>query len=199
MNFDDDDVEIFERWVKVSIGLARFNTHATVVVQGLGRLDAQLRSEDRRLVQQYADASDALNEPDYLQDHLLHSYLWVLGAYELLRTLTQWVREGRGGLTEQDLTNLTQARNRFERLRIPLAKMEAAKRHRDTDGEIAYPGIDTAMGIAWRLNADLFVSRGELSEVFLETLEGIRASFLKAAGQADQQSDGADGCQPAAV
>ena len=187
MNFDDADLEIFERWVKVSVGLARFNTHVTVVVQGLGRLDAQLRSADRRLVQNYAAKGEVLNDPDYLQDHLLHSYLWVLGAYELLRTLTSWVREGKGGLTEEDLANLTHARNRFERLRIPLAKMEAAKRHRDTDGEIAYPGIDAAMGIAWQLNADLFVSRGELSEVFLETLEGIRASFLRRAGDASEK------------
>ncbi|RBL79373.1 hypothetical protein DDE05_58515 [Streptomyces cavourensis] len=177
------DLEIFERWVKVSVGLARFNAHATVVAQGLGRLDAKLRLKDRQLVQAYAEKSSVLEDPDYVQDHLLQSYLWVLGAYELLRTLTQWVREGKGGLTEQDLQNLTQARNRFERLRIPLAKMQAARRHQDTDGEIAYPGIDATTGIAWQLNPGLFISRGELSDVFLNTLEAVRASFLsRAAG-----------------
>ena len=61
-------------------------------------------------------------------------------------------------------------KNKIERLRIPLAKMEFAKRHRK-DSPIAYPVISREFGVAWQLAQNIFVTRRELSDDLLKLLE----------------------------
>lgn len=45
----------FERWLKVSIGMARFEPHLPDIVQNLGQLDASLCSMDARFVSAHED------------------------------------------------------------------------------------------------------------------------------------------------
>lgn len=171
--------ERFERWLKVSIGLARFDPFIPNLVQSLGKMDATLCEMDVSLVEKYKQGGNANEDYELIQGHLTHSYLWVLGSYEVIRTLTQSIKENKSDDPAEVLERFQNAKKRFARLRIPLAKFEAAKAHNKTDYKIAYPGFDYQVGIAWQVSDDVVISRQELSDLFLETLEFTRVQKLR--------------------
>jgi hypothetical protein len=71
-------------------------------------------------------------------------------------------------------------KHHIERLRIPLAKMESARKH-PTDNPIAYPAISREFGIAWQIAADVFISRRELSDKLLRLVGDIRGNVTPSA------------------
>ncbi|PHH40225.1 hypothetical protein [Pseudomonas putida] len=170
--------ERFERWVMVSIGMARFEEYLVSLIQDMGQLDAHLCAMDAKIVKADKAQLNAIYGSDSVQQHRTQSYLWVLGAYEILRTLAQRIREGQSDDPSNVEDRIKEARDRFARVRVPLAKFEAAGKHKATDNHIAYPGIDFKCGIAWAVNETDFISRQELSDVFLGALEFVRASKL---------------------
>lgn len=169
--------ERFERWLKVSIGLAQFDPFVVNLVQSLGEMDANLCEMDVTLINKYKQGGNVSEDYDLIQGHLTHSYLWILGSYEVIRTLTQSIKEKSDDPVEV-LEKFQDAKKRFARLRIPLAKFEAAKAHNKTDFKIAYPGFAYDIGIAWQVSDDVVISRQELSDLFLETLEFTRVKKL---------------------
>ncbi|WP_448675035.1 hypothetical protein [Enterobacter hormaechei] len=171
--------ERFERWLKVSIGLARFDPFLPSLVQSLGKMDATLCETDVSLVEKYKQGGNANEDYEMIQGHLTHSYLWILGSYEVIRTLTQSIQENKSDDPAEVLERFQNAKKRFARLRIPLAKFEAAKAHNKTDFKIAYPGFAYQIGIAWQVSDDVVISRQELSDLFLETLEFTRVLKLR--------------------
>ncbi|BEN74960.1 hypothetical protein SMKC081_31050 [Serratia marcescens] len=170
--------ERFERWLKVSIGLARFDPFVVNLVQSLGKMDANLCEMDVTLINKYKQGGNVSEDYDLIQGHLTHSYLWILGSYEVIRTLTQSIKENKSDDPVEVLEKFQDAKKRFARLRIPLAKFEAAKAHNKTDFKIAYPGFAYDIGIAWQVSDDVVISRQELSDLFLETLEFTRVKKL---------------------
>ena len=62
----------------------------------------------------------------------------------------------------------------FNRLRIPLAKMEPASAHKETDSHIAYPAINRQKGIAWQVAQNVYITRQELADRLLAALELAR-------------------------
>jgi hypothetical protein len=165
----------FERWVKASFVTARYESFMPATVQGLGQIDHMLYAEDQRLVSQAPENA----EPSALTLHITLSHLWVLGAYEVLRTMHQRCREGSG--VDESVRDLLR---KFERLRVPLAKFEPAGRHRATDTKIAYPALNTQHGVAWQVADDVFIPRGQLSEEFLSLLERKRQESVRQDGGA---------------
>lgn len=164
------DMDRFKRWVDASHGLARYEKWMIVTVQGLGKIDAKLVREDEHILEN-GKSSSPMGD---LSDQITLSYLWVLGAYELVRTLDQRLREQSN--TEREPRERTQQLKwKFERIRVPLAKFEASRRHSETDSSIAYPGINTEQGTAWHIAADTWVTRKELSHALLETCEWLKA------------------------
>jgi hypothetical protein len=114
-----------------------------------------------------------------IHEHITLSYLWVLGAYEFIRTLCDRVSVDDLEKTPAEVREiLLEVKRRFARVRMPLAKMEAASKHEDEDGPIAYPGMRHGVGVAWKLNANTLVPRRELSDALLESLERRRSVFL---------------------
>jgi hypothetical protein len=81
-----------------------------------------------------------LHESTRVADRLTLSYFWVLAAYELVRTLDQRWRTGATTLPDESGNRVAALKRRMERLRIPVAKMETARRF-PTDSAIAYPTI----------------------------------------------------------
>lgn len=171
--------ERFERWLKVSIGLARFDPFVMSLVQSLGQMDANLCETDVSLVEKYKQGGNANEDYELIQGHLTHSYLWILGSYEVIRTLTQSIKENKSDDPVEVLKRFQDTKKRFARLRIPLAKFEAAKANNKTDFKIAYPGFAYDIGIAWQVSDDVVISRQELSDLFLETLEFTRVQKLR--------------------
>ncbi|EFV41826.2 hypothetical protein HMPREF0864_00155 [Enterobacteriaceae bacterium 9_2_54FAA] len=171
--------ERFERWMKVSIGLARFDPFVTSLVQSLGQMDANLCETDVNLVEKYKQGGNANEDYALIQGHLTHLYLWIFGSDEVIRTLTQSIKENKSDDPVEVLERFQDAKKRFARLRIPLAKFEAAKAYNKTDFKIAYSGFAYDIGIAWQVSDDVVISRQELSDLFLETLEFTRVQKLR--------------------
>jgi hypothetical protein len=61
----------------------------------------------------------------------------------------------------------------MERLRIPLTKMETARRF-PTDSMIAYPTVTRDFGIAWHVAQDTYITRRELSDQLLDFLAELK-------------------------
>ena len=168
-----------ERWLKVSIGLLRFEEPMMPLVQQLGRLDVRLIQADEAWPDRFFREDMSYEDGTTLHEHITLSYLWVLGAYEFIRTLCDRVAAD-GEQTSEDVRSvLLEAKRRFARIRVPLAKMEPAAKYSDQDSPIAYPGLKAGVGVAWKLNANTVVSRRELSDALLEALEHRRSAFLR--------------------
>jgi hypothetical protein len=73
---------------------------------------------------------------------------------------------------ENTRTAVKGVKRQFERVRMPLAKMEVAKR---TPGDfaIAFPSFSYSHGISWHVNDSTQISRQELSDAVLDLLEDL--------------------------
>lgn len=158
------------RWVSASFAAAPDERYMPVTIQGLGRLDHDLYAFDRQLL----SATGVLHsdgDEGALSYHITLSYLWVLGAYEVIRAMKQ--RKWGANKDDQALVHLLR---KYERIRMPLAKFEPARRHENTDSKIAYPVLNSEHGVGWQVAPEVFISRGELSDAFLSWLESRRTS-----------------------
>src|SRR5690349_9865348 len=80
------DYPRWHRWVAASQKLKVIEELMMFPAQGLGWLDCQLIAEDTRLI----DAPPfEPARPRALNEQITLSYLWVLGGYELVRTIDQ--------------------------------------------------------------------------------------------------------------
>lgn len=167
----------YDRWIKVSFSMLRFEPNMMPVIQGLGRLDVKLIEEDKSFLQDLDNNLESVEQNLVLSERLTISYLWVLGAYEAIRTMCQRIKDHKVAVLDEVATSLNQLKREFNRLRVPLAKMEPASSHK-TDNHIAFPGINRDHGVAWQLNESTFVTRQQLSDSFLAALEHARAVKL---------------------
>jgi len=162
------DIERNKRWVNVSHEFKNFDQFVVVTIQGLGKLDSKLVIEDQCIIK----TGKTSNPFGDFMDHDTLSYLWVLGAYELLRSFDQ--RAGKDPLFFPNFKKeLTKIKHIFTRIRIPLAKFEAATYHLDTDSHIAFPVIVANKGTGWKISNDFWISRQELSDKMLILFEKI--------------------------
>jgi len=147
------------------------------VVQSLGGMDVKLCGADEKLVGDYCKKY----LPDYenIQGHVTQSYLWVLGAYEVVRTLTQRMSENQCNDPPQVFESFRQVKAKFARVRVPLAKFEPASIHKKTDSHIAFPWFAFDLGIAWQASEGVVVSRRELSDALLSGLEHALVETLR--------------------
>lgn len=163
----------YARWVGISHGIDALEPGLDVFVQGLGKLDAQLVYEDAAFQALAPDARASFPKSLELTDRFTLSCLWVLGAYEVIRTLDQRVGERPGVLTRRLAQRVKRTKKAFERVRIPLAKLEPARAHSATDFRLARPAMHRQLGISWRVAERMFVPRRRLSDRLLSLLTAI--------------------------
>src|SRR5262245_46521809 len=140
----------YRQWIRVSHavgGVDQYRAFMAVAVQGLARIDCQLIAADEQFLQLTEQQRATIPVSVELSERVTLSYLWVLGAYEILRTLDQRTREGSAGTPSPVAERITATKHLFERVRIPLAKFEASRRN-PNDSPIAYPAISQAHGVA---------------------------------------------------
>ncbi len=164
-----------QRWVGGSFALAMFEKFMVPVAQQLGRLDCQLLAEDQRYMALSQDNRETIEEAIRFDHQLTMSYLWVLGAYELVRTVDQRARDNLALLGSDQRDAITQVKQRFARLRVPLAKMEPAAAFRDTDTAIAYSALVRDHGIGWLIGST-GITRKELADDLLALLDKLRGA-----------------------
>lgn len=165
------DADRNKRWVDCSHAIAIHNQWSVVTLQHLGALDSRLINDDAELIR----TGYPKNPTHDLSDHITSSYLWVLGMYELVRTLDQFASNDDSPLNHLR-GEIRAYKRKINRLRIPLAKMEAASSNTD-DSPIAYPGLNQALGLAWQLNEHDWITRRELSDEALALFEFIKSSM----------------------
>jgi len=144
------------------------------VLEGIAALDEQLIQTEEG----FDPVTDDSVAPfagilafEFIQWHTFQSYLWVLAGYEFIRTVDQKIRKNPKCTSPQTASLVTSVKRHFERVRVPLAKLEAAKKHSATDRAIAYPLFDLNNGVAWTLNEHECIYRRDLSESLLILLE----------------------------
>lgn len=147
----------------------------------LGRWDVRLR---------HADEEQSWTEPDPRwfvsgshpmdhADHLALSRMWVLDAYELLRTIDGAVRSGAWSPSDPLPADIKLVKQRLAGLRVPLAKYEPAGRSgRAVAGDaVPFPVYIPGRGAGWSLGkSPEMVTRGYLGEQVLELLEAALAA-----------------------
>lgn len=164
------DIERNKRWIIVSGKFEGFEPFIVLTIQGLGKLDSKLVIEDEKIIKQ----GEPSNPTGGLVEHLTLSYLWVLGAYEVIRTLSQRTQENSYFFPSQK-SELYNLKTEFERIRIPLAKFEPAKKFRKTDRHFATPGFHASLGVAWQISNDVWITRRTLSDNMLGLFEKLKA------------------------
>ena len=159
-----------KQWVDVSQKFSQFDPFLIVTIQGLGTLDSKLVIADKKV----SIPKSVLLPTGDLSDHITLSYLWVLGAYEVIRSLHQRTNENKLFFPKHK-NDLMKLKHQYERIRMPLAKFEAAKRYSKTDSHIAYPGFHKELGVAWQVSKDTWVTRRSLSDDMLSLFEKMQA------------------------
>jgi hypothetical protein len=156
----------YGEWVTRSFRWIRANKDSGLPhhIQMLGIVDAELRGI------RYPDIFNEENIPiedEYgilkLERFQIKAHLWVLGAYELVRMISQRVRENPELASDSSILEIQETKKLFERVRVPLAKLEASKRHEKTDFEVAFAGVGPE-GLGWKINEDLIIYQEELSD-----------------------------------
>ncbi len=164
-----------KRWEKACRIFWGVEDWLTILGNQLGRLDVELIDEEVSLVKNARPIPGGGRQIEFGRQ-LIFAYLWVLGAYEFVRVLNQRQKENTAFFCER-LPNSRLLKQRFERIRIPLAKLEPAKKHRKTDFSIAFPLIDPKrQSIGWSVAPGVMITRRELSDELLAFLEQVSPS-----------------------
>jgi hypothetical protein len=172
-NIKEDISARYKRWSYASHGLAKFEVFAIIDAQEIGRLDCKCIEEDNRICSGLGNDSEREKNLMRDNDHFLFSKLWVLAAYELIRVIRVRCQKIPVYLSKDLGSKIEILESKFLRLRVPLAKKEPEKYHKN-DAGIAYPTIHPQYGFGWFVAKDLVVTRRELSDELLQILEEIR-------------------------
>ena len=164
------DYSVYEKWVTKSFRWIREekDSHIPHHVQMLGIVDAELRGIRREDI--FDSSGRPVEDSDgilVLERHQIKAHLWVLGAYELVRMISQRLRENEDLARPERVEKVVEAKKLFERVRIPMAKLEPSKRHGKTDFEVAYAGMGPK-GLGWKVSPEVIIYQEELSDKLYE-------------------------------
>jgi hypothetical protein len=182
----EGDFDLLERWVRASFSIGRIGQdplggYLTTYIQAAGTLDTKLRAFDERYVSESATQNElgTIEIAFLMTEHLYLSRLWVLDAYELIRTLDACIASGSWSPSTRIKRRVGQVKTELAEVRVPLAKLEPAKHSRGASpGDlIAQPALVPGMGAAWNVGPTTvrIVTRRELSDAVLTLLEAARA------------------------
>jgi hypothetical protein len=160
--------------VRVSHGVDALDPALPVFIQGLGSIDARLVHDDAAYCALSSDVRATFEESVRLTDRVALSQLWVLGAYEAIRTIDERVRTGPDVFTKRLAERVTATKQAFARLRMPLAKLQAARAHATTDFSVAHPAIHRQLGVSWRVAMRVVIPRRRLADRLLALLDAIQ-------------------------
>lgn len=157
------------KWLHASQAVRTVNPILVTVVRGLGLLDRDLIDKDEKLFQDLI-GKDKSQPSTELLSHYTLSFLWVFGAYELVRTVVEAIGRQKLKLPKGIPQRLTELRDkRLGRLRMPLAKVQASGQFQ-TDSAIPPASLRKNKGTTWEVNSGVAISRKEVSDELLSIL-----------------------------
>ena len=134
-------------WIQASHGFAGLEKFMVPVLQGLGRLDCDLISEDDRFAHLSELERGAIQENIELTSRFTLSYLWVLVRC-FVRTIAQRCNAD-ANIFGEILTNRIRALKIRSGACDATGQNGARRKESATDYPIAYPAINRRYGIAW--------------------------------------------------
>jgi len=170
----------YARWVEASHALDTIFPTLVGVIQGIGRIDAELCAEDSDYFTRRAAAKATkvgllrFDNADLmaLTDRFHLSAFWLFGAYEAARTLDAALENNPKGLAPKLVTRAKVVKQKFARPRMLLAKQEAANRHTATDLAAALPRSRRG-NLGWKVAPGCVVIRRVLADSMIDLLERI--------------------------
>lgn len=160
------------RWLVGAYKLGAYHGGFAESLRGLGRLDCALKSADR-FFYNYMNGGGEIGKPvdNIFFDFPLLSNLWMMGMYEVLRTLSQILRnDEKLGKAHPATDEVSLLKIRFERVRIPLAKFERASRF-PTDYEYISQFQGGPDGWGWVVDAKTVIYRNDLADEVLNLFD----------------------------
>lgn len=160
------DIELYEKWVAHSFRWIRSNMDLGLPhhIQMLGIVDSELRGIRRQHI--FDDQGRPIEDENgtlVLERYQIKAHLWVLGAYEVVRMISQRLWKDDSLAQEFSIETVQEIKKLFERIRIPLAKLEASKRYKKTDYDVPSAGVGER-GIGWQVSNDTIIYQEHLSE-----------------------------------
>lgn len=110
-------------------------------------------------------------DPSHMTQLTIHtheSHLWVLGMYEIIRSISEIVRKDTASFPNSH-KKLAEVKKKFTAIRIPLAKFQKVGDKKSKT--FAYPVLNSTYGIGWQLEDQSFYIRQQLAK---ETKELLR-------------------------
>ncbi len=159
------------RWLATLYILDKIDTDISILVKQLAKLDNKLIEWSKKHDPESRIEKGTLDD---FEEYLTISYLWVLGAYEIIRTIYQRC-ENQNIFRQEIINQIKDVKDYFTRIRVPLAKLEPAKKYKNTDHSIAFPH-NTKFGLGWLIGNNRCILRINLSDKFLELLELMKTS-----------------------
>jgi hypothetical protein len=141
------------------------------LLNGLAALDCNLLQKEIHLIPKLNNPNPNLLSPVERINYYFYSALWVLGAYEVVRTIHHRLRNHPDPTVKnsQLCVRFGKLKKEFGRVRMPLAKCEP-QHNSPQDTGAALPGFDPVLGAAWTLASGESVARRHLSDSFLQLL-----------------------------
>jgi hypothetical protein len=141
---------------------------ARLVVAEAARHAASERARGRGRDREKFDL--VMRDLDELNQRVAMAVLWVFGAYEVIRTLDESLGTGQRQLPKSIRNRVTSLKNRFARVRMPLAKLQPEYRH---PNEYSIAPVVVRQSIGWRIADRYTVSRRSLSDALLGLLQQL--------------------------
>jgi hypothetical protein len=159
------------RWLVGAYKLAAHHVGFAYSLTGLGRLDCAIRSADIPYYN-FINGGIKVGEPaDILVDFQCLSGLWILGMYEIIRTLSQKLsNDSKLGKAHAATDDVNLLKRKFARVRIPLAKFEAASKF-PTDHNYLSHIIGRPNGWGWVVADKTVINRNELADDVLKIFD----------------------------
>lgn len=173
VGFQGMENDRLQRWLIASNRISHLELWLGFVTSSVGRLDCTIIARDSQVVMQRRPLAGGGYVYD-TSESLSLSYFWVLGAYELVRVIDQRAREG-DPFCAANFSAINKLKRDFERIRIPLAKLEASKKNKTTDFRTAIPIFDSKLNsTAWLVAPKVVVRRRVLADNLLDSLATIK-------------------------
>ena len=137
----------FSEWIEGSGGLRFIDMLLIGNAQGLGLLDIEL-------IKEFPEIKFISNlEEDRLKKlrHITLSELWVLGAYELIRTIDEIVSARRDEISVEVIRKIKENLTLFTEVRVPLAKFQKSGYKKLFSGVSSKCEFDENMGLGWKI------------------------------------------------
>jgi hypothetical protein len=165
-------------WEKYSEPLEIIEPTLPIFFRGLGRIECDLiRRFDTIDFEDYPNPKNKIiryGTPEFT-DFLTLSHLWVMGIYEIVRTLCQKSKEKKL-FSETARQHLDIAKSFLERVRVPLAKIEPCRKNKEG---YSYPVIyyNSSEGMVWHIGDEEQYSMFKLRFHLFNALDFVHRSW----------------------